>query len=555
MFAVLHVADFALQAVLRIEHGLAGRPVALLDETHRPPVIVAGTAAARADGVESGLTAAQAMARCPAVLLRKAQPEAEVEARAGLLAAAVSISPQVEATAPGVCTVKVEGLARERREPALRAAIAQLRELGLDATAGLAATPLLALYAARFGETASTGPAFVAGAHHDAGAGGGQATARPPGDFLPGDFADAKTQRGVPSTRASTQALHLAEDAAPYQTDSRVMQIRPGDERAFLGGLPLAVAEPPAETAAILAGWGVRTLGELTALSKAEVTRRLGSAGLALWERAAGEVTRPLRLIVPRQTFTAEMALEHEVETLEPLLFLLRRFVDRLALELRNAGLVAGELTLVLQLADETTHTRVFRLPEPTAQEEILFRVLHTHLETLHTEACVRGLRLECHPVRPLVRQHGLFDSALRDPHGFAETLGRVAAVVGADRVGTPMLDNTHRADAVTLTVPAAVVPAAAKEGVHPPGGLPLRRYRALLPATVELNENAPAFVWTVSMLGAVRTRGGPWRGSGEWWEAGRAWQREEWDVELENGGVYRLLHTPDGWFVEGEYD
>ena len=228
---------------------------------------------------------------------------------------------------------------------------------------------------------------------------------------------------------------------------------------------------------------------------------------------------------------------------------------DRLALELRNAGFVAGEMSLRLMLADDTVHTRAFRLPEPTAKEEILFRVLHTHLESLHTAAMVRGVNLECRPVRPLARQQGLFESALRDPHGFAETLARVATLVGPERVGTPVLEDTHRPDMVQLVTPAAVVQPMLKAGVHPSRGLPLRRYREPLRATVELNGPSPVFVWTGSIQGAVRALGGPWRGSGDWWDAEQLWRREEWDVELDSGGVYRLLRKPEGWFVEGEYD
>ncbi|HWA87961.1 MAG TPA: hypothetical protein VG710_17155, partial [Opitutus sp.] len=85
--------------------------------------------------------------------------------------------------------------------------------------------------------------------------------------------------------------------------------------------------------------------------------------------------------------------------------------------------------------------------------------------------------------------------------------------------------------------------------------GPPLRRLRPARRATVELSGEAPTFVWSEGVRGAVSAVAGPWRGSGEWWERGKLWRREEWDVELEGGGVYRLVHAPEGWFVEGEYD
>jgi protein ImuB len=646
MFAVLHVSDFPLQAVLRMEPGLSGRPVALLDEGRRPPVIVACTVEGLAQAVQLGSTASQAMARCPDIVLRTRRAEAEAEARAGLLAAGFSLAPQVEDTAPGVCTIQVSGVAVAERETAVRRALRQLGQLGLVATGGLAPTPLLAWYAARYGgsegaavpgaefkvsssgfkvpgsgykvpgsagapkrDSASepttsggertrshAGPA--AGAAHRASGSAGAATPSSrssgrrdegaassvgklsrhraphvrPGRAIPHDLTEPGTLNVEPGTvreepgTLSLESGRVCEAPAPVR-EQPVAAVNSDERgavfalltfaqvRTFLRDLPLVVAEPAPEIGPILAGWGIRTLGQLTALTKADVTQRLGPAGLALWERAAGEVDRPLRLVNPPQTFEAALDLEPAVETLEPVLFLLRRFIDRLALELGNAGYVAGELRLELKLADETRHQREFRLPEPTAREEILFRVLHTHLETLHTAAEVCGVRLACRPVRPLNRQQGLFESALRDPHGFAETLARVAAVVGPDRIGTPVLENTHRPDAVRLEAPQPVVRPLPTTAVPPQYGPPLRRWRPALPAKVELQQHTPVFVWTAQVAGGVRALAGPWRGSGDWWDPAHRWQREEWDVALDSGGLYRLLHTPDGWFLEGEYD
>ena len=344
----------------------------------------------------------------------------------------------------------------------------------------------------------------------------------------------------------------LAARAAPAGT---VREVAPADEAAFLAPLPLAELEPPPEVAAVLAGWGLRTCGELTAIPRDDLGRRLGAAGVALRDRAAGGAPRPLRPERPPAEFAAALELEHEVETLEPLLFLLRRLLDRLVLQLDTAGLAAAELRLGLALADESAHARDFRLPEPTRDAAVLLRTLHSHLESLRTAAPVTGLALRVEPVRPPVRQSGLFETGLRDPHGFAETLARVVAVVGSGRVGTPEPEDTHRPDAVRLVAPAAVVPPPAPPAGPAPLGRPLRRFRPPLAARLELTAGEPTYLWTEAFHGALAGRRGAWVASGGWWQEDGAWRRTEWDVALADGGLYRLVRTADGWFVEGEYD
>jgi protein ImuB len=543
VFAVLHIADFALHAVLRNEPDVAHRPAALFTGTGKKSLVLAANPAARAAGVELGMTAPQAVARCPALVIRTPQPAAETEARAALVAVGFTLSPSIEDTAPGVCTIDLKGrdLVGSRTRKSLasaqtmkgnepksddfgyiaQAAIGQLAQLGLPATAGLARTPLLALYAAR-----------AASSH----------LSRSPSEKT---LTTPSAERTIKRTRTTTETNDCAADSVHIVTD----------EKNFLAPLPLAVADPPAELAAILADWGLRTLGDLTALPRDEIVRRFGAAGLALWQRAAGGSTRPLHPVAPPQTFAAAMEFEDEIETLEPLLFILRRFLDRLTLELLAAQLVAAELDLTLRLADDTRHARSFRLPEPTADAEILFRALHTHLESLQTASSISAIHLRLAPTRPLVRQQGLFETGLRDPHGFAETLARIVALVGSDRAGTPHLEDTHRPDAVKLTPPAAVIPPPASSPLHQRFGLPLRRFRPPLPARLEFTGSQPTYLWTENFHGALAATRGPWPSSGDWWQAGRAWRRTEWDIALVPGGLYRLLRVGDAWFIEGEYD
>ena len=326
------------------------------------------------------------------------------------------------------------------------------------------------------------------------------------------------------------------------------------DAREFLAPLPLAFAEPTPGHAEILRGWGIRTLGQLTALPKAEIGRRLGTEGVALWERAAGETVRVLRLVEPPTTFVAEWDYEPPVEAVEPLLFRLRRFAERLAFELRATGAVAEKLTLTLRLEDETAHGREFRLPEPGADVDGWLRILHAHLETVRTAARVVGVRLLATPARPPQKQDGLFDTGLRDPASFWENLARLGALVGDDRVGTPAPVDTHRPDAFTLQKPAETVPPPEPPPVHPPRGPVLRRFRPPRPARVDWADDRPARIESEPARGMVRSAAGPWRLSGDWWKP-EAWAVETWHVELAGGGIYQLTRTADGWCVEGMLD
>src|SRR4051812_11755730 len=85
VFAVLHIADFALHAVLRHEREATPRAAALFSGSGKKSVVIAANALARAAGVELGMTAPQAVARCATLVIRAPNAAAETEARAALL--------------------------------------------------------------------------------------------------------------------------------------------------------------------------------------------------------------------------------------------------------------------------------------------------------------------------------------------------------------------------------------------------------------------------------------------------------------------------------------
>lgn len=327
------------------------------------------------------------------------------------------------------------------------------------------------------------------------------------------------------------------------------------DGASFLAGLPIESLEPPPELLQLLHKWGIRTVGQFAALGRQPVAERLGTEGLALWERASASRLRPLRRAQPPTVFEEAMELEREVECLEPLLFVLARFVGQLAERLALTGLAAGALELRLRLADGTDYQRQFQIPAPTAEPAVLLRLLQTHLETVRTGQPITALWLKASPARPATHQLSLFQAAVKDPNRFHETWMRLTALLGAERVGTPRLESSHRPDAFRMQTPQwDTAPKTPSPAWAPLIGLGLRRFRPPVRATVQVREGRPVFVSAEPFTGPLREARGPWRSSGQWWEP-PGWQTEEWDVQTHDGRLYRLSLQPAGWFVEGLYD
>jgi len=483
MFAVIYIPTFGLQAMLRHEPELRSHPVALVDTEITKAVIVQLNASASASGVVEGLTASQAMARCSRLTIKSRSLAQEQAVTEVLLQTAYAFSPNIESTAPGVCTLELKGLRFPADEPIqtwTQKVIAALAQLGLEAKMGIAPTPALAFIAAY-----------------------SNSIVREPTEFV--------------------------------------------------AALPIETLQPSPEILEILARWGIRTVGAFTKLGRERIAERLGAAALELFERVSIHSIRPLKLVSPPEEFVEQMDFENEIETAEPLLFVLRRFVEQLAIRIGLLHRVIAELQLELSLSLGAKYQHVFKVPSPTANITTLFRMLHTHLETLRTDSPIISLRLEAKACLPEKHQFGLFEATLRDPNQFAETLARLTALCGSDRVGTPVLEATHRPDSFQLRVPD--FSASTNRGApHQTMGLQLRRFRPTLAAKIEFRAQRPAFIHSQTISGVVNDVRGPFHSSGNWWDDDR-WAREEWDVQTTDGGLYRIFRSQDGCFVEGRYD
>jgi protein ImuB len=310
----------------------------------------------------------------------------------------------------------------------------------------------------------------------------------------------------------------------------------------------------PWEIGEVLDVWGIRTFGQFAQLPALGVAARLGAEGTYWQQQTQGAVHRQLRLMNEPLRFRKELALDDALTNLEPLVFLIGRLLFELCLELKARFVATNEVRLALRLEGKPEHIVRLRLPAPLADQKVLLKLVRLELEQHPPPSAVLSIQLELTPVTPKTTQEGLFTPAYPIPEQIELTLARVRRIVGAENVGTPELLNSHQPDGFTVRPFLA----SAKSAValpEKPISLAFRRFRPPEPAQVQVGQT-PVSISCRVVKGNIRTARGPWFTSGHWWTQDM-WDREEWDVALQNDALYRIFRDlrTKAWFVEGNYD
>ena len=343
--------------------------------------------------------------------------------------------------------------------------------------------------------------------------------------------------------------------------------------------------------------WGIRTLGEFAALPSADLSARLGRQGLAWQAVACGEDARPLVPSRADERFDATLELEWPIEGLEPLSFVLTRLFEPLStrLEARDRG--AAALHIELRLVTRETHRRSVELPSPMRDVRTLRTLALLDLESHPPSAGIDQVTITIDPTPGRVLQHTLFTRPYPTPEQLSTLLARLGALMGQDRIGAPATVDSYRPGAFTMkpfAIDRDIQPQSSRTSQSSQNSLKLkgsavsassavdvvtglRRCRQPVPARVAVGpDGRPARVTTDRRGfagGGVTACVGPWRTSGEWWEtgalrlrsgqagaagrAGEGWDRDEWDVALNDGAVYRIFRdrSTDAWFIEAIVD
>jgi protein ImuB len=304
--------------------------------------------------------------------------------------------------------------------------------------------------------------------------------------------------------------------------------------------------------------WGLRTLGDYLKLPRHELADRLGPAAGHAHDILSGKACRLLRLHRPPVSLGQAYDFEDPVHLTEPLVFAGKRLLHTLSARVSASYLAIATLEITLHLESRATLTRSIRLSEPMVDPVELLNPIQTFLESVQLPSPVTGFDLDATTTSPNPAQREWFGRQLPNPNRWADTIARLQALLGEDRIGIPVSENTHRPDAFKLLSPLS-----SSFDVRCPVSdvrcsLPLRRFRPPKPvtlvSTIEEHIPTPHTILNGDYSGEITALRGPFILSGQWWEDAREWHHLEWDIELD-GRLMRLAYLPPSiWHLEGIY-
>ena len=392
LWVALELPALPLQLVERAQAAQA--PLVIGEGPSQRPVVACANAAARQAGVREGMAVAAAKALAGDLRCVDRDEAAERDALERLAGWAAQFTPAVSIEATGLVLEVASSLklfgGLARLLSALRGGV---RALGLQATLGIAPTPL----AARA-------------------------------------FARAEV-RGIPVRSCTTVP----------------------DLPARLADLPLFLLDWPGRTLELLADLGVVRVKDALALPRAGFSQRFGPESLAMLDRLAGRVPDPRLPFVPPARYRARLELPAEAEGVEAILFPLKRLLAEMEGYLRGHGAGVQELDLHLEHGRRSRTHLTLSFATPEREAEFILSIAREKLARLQLAAPTVGLRLVAERLLPFAPREGTWLPGREERAvGRARLIERLAARLGPGRVFGIALAEDHRPERGWKSPPAA---------------------------------------------------------------------------------------------------
>ncbi|MFT3744993.1 MAG: hypothetical protein QM785_11960 [Pyrinomonadaceae bacterium] len=352
--------------------------------------------------------------------------------------------------------------------------------------------------------------------------------------------------------------------------------------------LPLSGLNIERDTLNVFSELGLRTVKDLNAIPHDDLVGRYGQR----FTRVIDVIEQRGRsLITPNikeNKVSWSYELNNPVEDFEQLIFLLNHGLDIVFEEVKYAGFRTEHIDLEFKLRNKTKRSYEIKTSFPTLDRAFWLKLINLRVSLDPPEELIIAVDAVAYFTKPRTDQRGLYAVSRPEPESLLLTVNKLKKLVGQENVGIPKLQNDRLAEPFTLdpeAMPAGkeytspsvgkgeslksnIVeitgwnseistldesPLLTRGPLHARPNIGFTYFRPAIQVEVLVREDRLVYIRSRFFAGHVTNFSGVWKGNSHWWD--KTWRTHEWDIEVENHGVYRLCKVDKEWFLSGEYD
>ena len=326
--------------------------------------------------------------------------------------------------------------------------------------------------------------------------------------------------------------------------------VRDGEEADAVKPLPVSALGADAAIITGLRRAGLKTIGDVAARARHEITARFGAGFTTLLEQALGQSDAPISPRKPLPDYIVEKRFAEPVATEAVISATLSRLAQMLVAAMAQQGKGARRLEASFFRTDGAVRAIVVDTGQPVTKGEVIDRLFRERLDALN-DPLDPGfgfdlIRLSASRTEIVVQQQRDLDANVHDNDELAALIDRIAARIGGRRVVVHLPQDTHIPERAVMAAPAQHHLAAALQAAWParvesePPLRPLRLFEKPEPIKVPfatVPDGPPHhFTWRRATHAVVRVEG-PERIAMEWWKHnGQTLTRDYFRVEDEAG-------------------
>lgn len=350
--------------------------------------------------------------------------------------------------------------------------------------------------------------------------------------------------------------------------------VPPSGEHDAVANLPITAL--PADYAILhgLKRAGLKTIGQVAARGRAELTARFGSGFTAMLDCALGKHEAPISPRRPLPDYIAEHRFAEPVATEDIIAGTIGALAEALCNVLEQRGEGAREIEAAFFRADGAVTRIAIQTGRPVRDAVIIARLFRQRLDAL-ADPLDPGFGFDLIRMEACLAERAAPEAIAFDANATAEKetailIDQLAARFGAHRIVRFIAQDTHIPEAAAVTLPAQYEqPKKVAWDIRPEGEPPRRPLRLFArpevidPGLVEVPDNPPRqFQWRRVMHKVVRAEG-PERIAMEWWRHQAPMPtRDYFRVEDSAGqrfwiyrdGLFNRETAYPNWFMHGVF-